>query len=63
MIHKISHDKKMGEMVCSQQCPQSVECLPYSQNLSNKGRKKIVKMRPKQKKNKKTNNEMGNLEP
>jgi hypothetical protein len=46
----------MVEMVCSQQCPQSTECLPFSQNLSNKGRKEIVKMRQKKKQtNKQTN--------
>ncbi len=28
--------KKMGELVCSQQCPQSITYLPFSQNLSNK---------------------------
>ncbi len=33
----------MGELVCSQQCPQFIGYLPFSQNLSNKGKRKQKK--------------------
>jgi hypothetical protein len=31
----------MGELVCSKKCVQSIACLPFSQNLSNKGKENI----------------------
>jgi hypothetical protein len=33
----------MGELVCSQQCPQFIACFSFSQNLNNNGTKKTVK--------------------
>ncbi len=29
----------MGEIVCFQQCPQSIACLPFSQSLNDNGKK------------------------
>jgi hypothetical protein len=29
----------MGELVCFQQCPQSIACLPFLQSLNNNGEK------------------------
>jgi hypothetical protein len=59
-IHKTSHvnsriDKKMGELMCFQQCLQSITCFPFLQKLNSKGKKDSGK---EQKKNK----EMRNLE-
>ncbi len=40
--------KRMEELVCSQQCPRSITCLPILQNLNNENkRKQMEKKKPK----------------
>ncbi len=45
----------MGELVCSQQCLQSIACLLFSQNLKNK-EKRVEKSKEKKQKNKEMKN-------
>jgi hypothetical protein len=40
----------MGELVCCQQCLQSIACFPFSQNLNNKDKKTTMKKKWKMKK-------------
>jgi hypothetical protein len=40
--------KKMGELMCFQQCPQSKTCFPFSQKMNRKGKKDSGKEQKKQ---------------